>query len=126
MALNRETGDDFNPKTDDTQSETTICKTDTQNEGYQTINEQMETGENITRRTIVPHEHGDKANTHSTERKQTAKQSRDVPSDITADNGNTKDMEATKHPTETSTKKKTERAPSLLRDRTRNKVKQKY
>jgi hypothetical protein len=102
-----ETGDDYNPKTDDTQTDTNICKTDTQTERYQTINEQMETGENITRHTTVPHEHGDKTCTHSMERKQTAKQSRDMsPSDdVTADNGNVMDMEATKHPTETSPKK---------------------
>jgi hypothetical protein len=102
-----ETGDNFNPKTDDTQIETTICKTDTQTEGYQMINEQMETVENITRHTTIPHKHGDKTRTHSTERKQTEKQSRDMsPSDdVAAGNGNVIDMEATKHPTENSPKK---------------------
>jgi hypothetical protein len=39
-----ETGDNYNPKTDDTPTETTICKTDRQTAGYQTINEQMEIG----------------------------------------------------------------------------------
>jgi hypothetical protein len=131
-ALNTETGDDYNPKTDDTQTEMTIYKIGMQTERYQTINEQMETGENITRHAIVPHEHGDKTRTHSTERKQTAKQSRDMsPSDdVTADNGNVIDMEATKHPTETSPKKRKEkkrieRAPSLSKDKIRKNSKEK-